>query len=126
MENQEFNPYQNQQNDNFVVQQNLPNSTPVLVMGILSILTCCCYGVGVVLSIIGLVLANKDLKLYNANPSQYKSASTLNTGKILCIIGLILSILFLCWIFYIYVIFGYDNYINYIEEFKIQMEQNAA
>ncbi|RRJ90958.1 DUF4190 domain-containing protein [Paenimyroides tangerinum] len=126
MENQEFNPYQNQQNDNFVVQQNLPNSTPVLVMGILSILTCCCYGVGVVLSIIGLVLASKDLKLYNANPSQYKSASTLNTGKILCIIGLILSILFLCWIFYIYVIFGYDNYINYIEEFKIQMEQNAA
>lgn len=125
MENQEFNPYQNQQNDNFVIQQTLPNSTAVLVMGIISVLTCCCYGIGVVLSIIGLVLANKDLKLYNANPSQYKSASTLNTGKILCIIGLVLGILFLCFIFYIYVIYGYENYQNDMLEWSKRMQQDA-
>lgn len=101
MENQEFNPYQNQQETNFVVQQNLPNSTPVLIMGILSIIGCCCYSVGLIFGIIGIVLANKDMKLYNANPTLFKNAGTLNTGKILCIIGIVmcsLSILFGCYL----------------------------
>lgn len=125
MENQEFNPYQNQQNDNFVIQQNLPNSTPVLIMGILSILGCCCYGVGIIFGIIGIVLTSKDMKLYNANPSQYKGLSTLNTGKILCIIGLILSALSLIFTIYIFAIYGYENYQNDMMEWTMKMQQDA-
>ncbi|WP_177763818.1 CCC motif membrane protein [Flavobacterium sp. I3-2] len=125
MENQEFNPYQNQQNDNFVIQQNLPNSTPVLIMGILSILGCCFYGVGVIFGIIGIVLTNKDMKLYNANPSQYKGLSTLNTGKILCIIGLILSAISLIITIYIFAIYGYDNYQNDMLEWSMRMQQDS-
>lgn len=123
MENQNFNPYENQQSNNFVIQQNLPNSTPVLVLGILSVLGCCCYGVGIIFGIIGLVLTKKDMALYNANPSQYKGLNSLNTGKILCIIGLILSAFSLIFTIYIYAIYGYNNYQNDIMEWSQSMQQ---
>ena len=46
-------------------QQKLPNSTLILVFGIISIVTCCCYGIlGLIFGIIAVVLANKALKLY--------------------------------------------------------------
>lgn len=125
MENQEFNSYQNQQNDNFVIQQNLPNSTPVLIMGILSILGCCFYGIGIIFGIIGIVLTNKDMKLYNANPNQYKGLGTLNAGKILCIIGLILSAITLIFTIYIFAIYGYDNYQNDMMEWSMRMQQES-
>jgi hypothetical protein len=76
----------------------LPNSTPVLIMGILSILSCCCYGIfGVVFGIIGLVLGNKDRALYLSNPGAYKLSSykNSNAGRICSIIGLSLSVLYL-------------------------------
>lgn len=71
-------------------QQQLPNATVVLVMGILSIVMCF---IGLILGIIGLVLANKDLKLYNSGPELYSSTSysNLKTGRICSIIGLILN-----------------------------------
>lgn len=78
-------------------QQPLPNATASLVLGILSIFFCFTYGViGVILGIIGLVLANKDRKLYQSNPEAYSSDSykNSNAGRTCSIIGLILSGLF--------------------------------
>jgi hypothetical protein len=73
-------------------KRNLPNGTAVLVLGILSILTCCCYGViGLTLGIIALVLAKKDLKLYQESPELYLNYKNINTGRILSIIGIVLS-----------------------------------
>ena len=74
-------------------QQPLQNATAALVLGILSIVLC---GVGVVLGIIALVLANKDLRLYKSNPEFYTigSYNNLNAGRICGIIGLILNALF--------------------------------
>ena len=70
-------------------KQNLPNATAVLVLGILSILTCCLFGVfGLALAIIGLVLTHKDLLIYNQSPDKFINYQTLNVGKILCIIVL--------------------------------------
>jgi hypothetical protein len=82
-------------------QQQLPNATVVLVMGILSIVMCFA---GVILGIIGLVLANKDTQLYNSSPQSYTAASysNLKSGKICSIIGLILNGLLA--IFYIIII----------------------
>mgnify|MGYP001454520942 CR=1 FL=1 len=73
----------------------LPNATAVLILGIVGIIGCCCYGGGVILSIIALVLASKDMRLYRANPHMYTpgSYSNLNAGRICAIIGLILSLL---------------------------------
>jgi len=79
-------------------QQNLPNATVSLVLGILSIVGSICYGtVGIICGIIGLVLANKDRKLYQAAPELYlqSSYSTLNAGRTCSIIGIILSLLFI-------------------------------
>ena len=77
-------------------QQKLPNATAVLILGIVSILGCCCYGVlGLIAGIIGLVLYNKDKALYLQDPSLYGNYSNLNTGRILCIIGIVMSILYL-------------------------------
>jgi hypothetical protein len=75
-------------------QQSLPNATAVLVLGIISIVTCFCYGIpGLVCGIIALMLSNKDLKLYNAMPDLYTSDSykNLKAGRVCAIVGTILS-----------------------------------
>lgn len=73
-------------------RRELPNSTLILVFGILSIIGCCCYGVaGVIFGIIALVMSNRAIEIYNANPELYTGYQNVKTGKILAIIGLVLS-----------------------------------
>lgn len=72
-------------------KQKLPNATAVLILGILSIPLCCCWGIGLILGIVALVLAKKDLALYKASPELYSNYSALNTGRILAIVGIALS-----------------------------------
>ena len=91
------------------IQQPLPNSTAVLVLGIISIVGCACYGiVGIVCGIIALVLNGKDMRLYNANTSAYTTGSlkNLKAGKVCAIIGLSLSALYIIYVIAILVIFG--------------------
>jgi hypothetical protein len=73
--------------------QNVPNSVAVLVLGIVSICFCWCYGViSLITSIIALVLASSGEKEYQANPGKYTLASykNLRAGRICAIIGLCL------------------------------------
>ena len=82
-------------------KQKLPNATVVLVLGILSILTCCCWGIiGLILGIVALILAKKDIILYNENPELYDGYSNINTGRVLAIIGIVLSSLYLVFTIY--------------------------
>ena len=79
-------------------QIDLPNATAVLVLGIVSIATCWCYGIiGLSTSIIALVLYSKDINLYNVNPQAYTHSSykNLNAGKITAIVGISLSGLYI-------------------------------
>jgi hypothetical protein len=80
------------------MQQDLPNATGVMVLGILSIVFA--GGIGLILAIIALVMASGAMRHYNANPGIYtqKSFSRVKTGRIcaiiaLCLIGLILLII---------------------------------
>ncbi|OFX17522.1 MAG: hypothetical protein A2033_00760 [Bacteroidetes bacterium GWA2_31_9] len=86
----------------------IPNSTGVLVMGIISIASCFCYGVpGLVLGIISLSLAGKGKRLYNTNPEFYTEASfkNLKAGQICAIIGTILSgLMILIIIVYVFIL----------------------
>ena len=76
-----------------------------MVLGILSIVTCFCYGIiGVILGIIALVIAKKDLQLYRENPEVYDGYSNLNTGRICAIIGVSIGSVVLV-IFIIYLTF---------------------
>jgi hypothetical protein len=89
----------------------LPNATAVLILGIVSIVTCCCYGIiGLTCSIIALILAGKAKDLYEANPGQFTAGSYKNvkTGKICAIIGLIFSILFIIYVIGIIVVIGWE------------------
>ena len=108
-------------------KQKLSNATAVLILGIASILTCCCYGIGIVLGIVALVLAKKDIAAYNENHELYSGYANLNTGKILSIIGIILGSIYLIFVIYLYTVVGEDGMKdfqqNLIEKMKQQQEQ---
>ena len=91
-------------------KQQLPNSTLILVFGIVSIVTCCCYGViGLIFGIIAMVLAKKATALYAENPEEYTGFSNVKTGKILAIIGIILNVLYLGYTIFLFSTIGYEG-----------------
>jgi hypothetical protein len=99
------------ENNSSGYQTPLPNSTLILVLGIASIVTCCCYCIpGIICGIITLALASSANKLYRANPIAYTEGSykNMNAGKICAIIGLILSLLSA-----IYVIWAVSVYLGW-------------
>jgi hypothetical protein len=81
-----------------------PNSTPVLILGILSIVCCWCYGViSIVLGVIAVVLASSGEREYKLNPAAYSISSykNLKAGKTCAVIGLCLAgLAILCFIIY--------------------------
>lgn len=95
----------------FVQQRPLPNATAVLVLGIISIIGCFCYGiVGLICGIIALVLAGKDKAKYNASPELYTEGSlkNLNAGRICAIIGTILSAIYIAFVIFMLVTVGME------------------
>jgi hypothetical protein len=80
------------------LQVNLPNSNTILVLGILSLVFCWWHILsiaGIILSIVTLVLANKELAIFNAQPNSFtlSSLNNVKAGRVCAIIGLIISIL---------------------------------
>jgi uncharacterized membrane protein len=94
-------------------KQKLPNATAVLILGIVSLITCCCWGAGIVLAIVALVLAKKDMAMYRQEPELYGNYSTLNTGRILAIIGIVLGVIALIAIIYIKVNFTQEQILEW-------------
>jgi len=82
-------------------QQNLPNSTAALVLGIIALPACCFYGIfGLVFGIIAWVLGSGDVKKYQLNPTFYTESSFKNAkaGKICGMVATILSVLFILFV----------------------------
>lgn len=69
----------------------LPNSTLILVLGILSILTSCFAIIGLPLGIVALLLASKATKLNAENPDGYTGFQNVRIGKVLAIIGILFN-----------------------------------
>lgn len=87
----------------------LPNSTAVLVLGILSIVLCMAYGIlGMILGGIGYYLSNKDKELLQLQPNAYtaQSISNMNAGRVCSLIGLIMGGLFFVFIVIVIFIIG--------------------
>ena len=84
-------------NSNNTNAMQLPNATAALVLGILSIVVCFICG------IIALVISNKDLAMYRANPELYSTASynNIKAGRVCAIIGIVLQVVGLI----VYIIF---------------------
>jgi hypothetical protein len=89
----------------------LPNATLILILGIISIVGCCCtYGtVGIICGIIAIVLAKSATQRYLAHPDQYTETSykNVNTGKICAWIGLIPSILYILFMIFLITTLGF-------------------
>ncbi len=103
----------------FIQKTQLPKSTPVLILGILSIVTCFCYGViGLILGIIALVLAKGDLALYHENPDAYTGYENLRAGRICAIIGVSLSALYLIFIILAMVFAGSADIMEMLEQME--------
>lgn len=90
-------------------KKDLPNSTVVLVLGILSLVFCWYYGfVGLVLGIIGLALSRESQKLYEAQPEAYTESSfkNLKGGRLCAIIGVCISVVIFLFALVWIIIFG--------------------
>ncbi|WP_373056048.1 CCC motif membrane protein [Zunongwangia sp. H14] len=88
-------------------KEQLPNSTLILVFGILSILGCCCYGVlGAIFGILAIVMAKKATEIYHANPELYTGYQNVKTGRILAYIGVGVSALYIVIIIVGLIIYG--------------------
>lgn len=100
------NPYQ--QNP-MGMQRDLPNATAILVLGIVSIVTCWCYGIiGLGCGIAALVMASKAMQEYNVNPGGFtrQSFNNAKAGRVCAIIGTILSGLYLLYVIVVFVFIG--------------------
>lgn len=87
----------------------LPNSAAILTLGIISIALCWCYGfIALTCGIIALVLGNKAMAVYKANPNLYTPSSYNNAkaGRICAIIGLCLSALMLIYLIVVFAFIG--------------------
>lgn len=105
-------------------KQTLPNSTLILVFGILSIVTCCCYGIlGLIFGIVALVLAKTAKQTYMAQPDIYEGYNNVKTGRILAIIGIVLSGLYLLLNIVLVAIYGWDGMQEMIME-SMEVYQN--
>ncbi|WP_370895660.1 CCC motif membrane protein [Chryseobacterium gossypii] len=100
------------------MDQKLPNAQTVLILGIVSVVgTCCCTGlVGIICGLIGLNKYKNDKLLYDQNPSLYSDFNNLNTGRILCIIGLALGSLQVLYMVYAIATLGWDGYMQQIQQ----------
>lgn len=92
-------------------KQTPSNGTASLVLGILSILTCICYGViGLPLGIIAFFLGRNAEKEFRRYPDTYTSAGNGTAGKILGIIGIVLNLIYLSFIIWIIYKLGWDAF----------------
>jgi hypothetical protein len=108
--------------DNLVINQNkqpLPNATAVLVLGIIAIPSCICYGIpAIVLGIIALAISQKSVQLYKENPELYSGYENLKAGRITGIIGLCLGASFFVFmIIYILIIGSFITAGNLFDKF---------
>src|SRR5690606_25105581 len=109
---------------NFMTEK-LPYATTVLVLGITSNTMACCYGIGLILSIIALVMGKKEENLYKQNPRQYIGIQNIKTGKILAIIGIILAVLQIIGMIYIFAVLGWDEYQRMLNDFVNAQQQSG-
>ncbi|KJD33068.1 hypothetical protein PK35_08880 [Tamlana nanhaiensis] len=77
------------------------NTTLVIILSIVGIVCCCVYGLGTIAAIIAIIVANKELKKFNANPEDYSNGSAMKSAKTFAIISLCLSLIGLAFIIWI-------------------------
>ncbi|MGS2761349.1 CCC motif membrane protein [Sinomicrobium sp. M5D2P9] len=90
-------------------QQKLPNATLILILSIGSLLCCCVAGAGIIPAIIALVLANKSVKIYKAEPELYDNYNSIKIGRIIAIVGIVINAIYFIYTMIIIATYGVDG-----------------
>lgn len=109
-------------------QSKLPADPTALILGIVALVIgfagCCCYGlfaiIPLILSIVGLIMANKSLKEFDQNPNvfSHQSRSNVSIGRILNIIALIFNAILVLVVIVFFVFYGTILSTELIDEYK--------
>jgi amino acid transporter len=109
-------------------QSKLPADPTALILGIVALVIgfagCCCYGlfalIPLILSIVGLIMANKSLKEFDQNPNvfSHQSRSNVSIGRILNIIALIFNGILVLVVIVFFVFYGTILSTELIDEYK--------
>lgn len=84
------------------MKEKLPHATTSLVLGIISIVTCCFNGIpGIIFGGIGLYLSNKAIHINAEDPDAFDGIGNAKAGKIISIIGLILGVILFAFFIYL-------------------------
>ncbi|RZJ28272.1 MAG: hypothetical protein EOO48_10170 [Flavobacterium sp.] len=110
-----------------------PSALILGIVGLVIILPGCCCGLfnvfALILCIIGLIMADKSLKEYDQNPDAFdlQTRSNVKSGKIVCIVGLVISALILLFYLVCFAIYGTvlsdvlkKNYYNTNNQYQVQ------
>lgn len=93
-------------------QQKLPNATLALVLSIVSLPLCFCYGLGLILAIVSLILGKKAMNKFNADPELYTGKGQAQAGFIISIVSIVLNLVYLGFVIYIISVVGLDTLMN--------------
>lgn len=109
-------------------QSKLPADPTALILGIVALVIgfagCCCYGlfaiIPLILSIVGLIMANKSLKEFDQNPNifSHQSRSNVSIGRILNIIAIIFNGILVLVVIVFFIIYGTLLSTELIDEYK--------
>lgn len=109
-------------------QSKLPADPTALILGIVALVIgfagCCCYGlfaiIPLILSIVGLIMANKSLKEFDQNPNvfSHQSRNNVSIGRILNIIALIFNGILVLVVIVFFVFYGTLLSTELIDEYK--------
>jgi hypothetical protein len=104
-----------QENNDVIIDQEqsgssrMKNSVAVLVLGIISIVTCFCYGVvGLIIGIVALSISKSEWAMYKANPGQFHKGdvSNMKAGRVCGTIGVCLGGLYLLFLLIYFIAVG--------------------
>jgi hypothetical protein len=122
----------------------LPADPIALILGIVSLVVgfagCCCYGifafVPILLSIVGLIMANKSLKEFDQNQQVFSPQSRNNVviAKALNIISIVINSIIFISVIIVFIFYGtllsQDVFKNYKKEYQIEnqyeMEEDST
>ncbi|WP_438968779.1 CCC motif membrane protein [Nonlabens sp.] len=94
------------------------NTTLVYILSIIGFI-CCCFGIGWIPSLIGLLVANSELKKGKNNTDLYVNINAMKSAKVVAIIALAISLLL--GLFIIYIIYMVYNSPEFACEFWTKM-----
>lgn len=122
----------------------LPADPIALILGIVSLVVgfagCCCYGifafVPILLSIVGLIMANKSLKEFDQNQQVFSPQSRNNVviAKTLNIVSIVINSIIFISVIIVFIFYGtllsQDVFKNYKKEYQIEdqyeMEEDST